>query len=96
MSKHKAMRCRQVRRIVTVNEFLGPIKVVPQKPQWINDGSGNGWYVYPDGTITHVYVKTPVQFEKAIWKACDYLMITEAEAKAAIKKYRKEWCKNKR
>ena len=34
---------------------------------------------------------TPEQFEKAIWKAYSYLVISNEEAIAAIKKYRAEW-----
>ena len=34
---------------------------------------------------------TPEQFEKAIWKAFDYCMITKAEAVAGIAKYKAEW-----
>jgi hypothetical protein len=34
---------------------------------------------------------TPEQFEKAIWKACDDLMITTQEAVAAINGYKYEW-----
>ena len=34
---------------------------------------------------------TPEQFEKAIWKACDDLMITTKEAVAAINSYKYEW-----
>ena len=34
---------------------------------------------------------TPEQFEKAIWKAWDDLLITSGEADAAIKKYHAKW-----
>jgi hypothetical protein len=34
---------------------------------------------------------TPEQFEKAIWKAWDYLFLTSGKADAAIKRYRSEW-----
>lgn len=34
---------------------------------------------------------TPEEFEKAVWRACDDLFCTVAEAKAAIEKYRTEW-----
>ena len=34
---------------------------------------------------------TPEQFEKAIWEACNAMMITTQEAVAAIKGYKYEW-----
>jgi hypothetical protein len=34
---------------------------------------------------------TPEEFEKAVWEACNNLVITEKEAEAAIVKYRVEY-----
>ena len=34
---------------------------------------------------------TPEQFGKAVWHACDMLVITTAEAATAIDKYKREW-----
>jgi hypothetical protein len=34
---------------------------------------------------------TPEEFQKAVWNAANQLMITDEEAKIAIRKYLKEW-----
>ena len=34
---------------------------------------------------------TPAEFAEAVWNASDGLMISDAEADEAVRKYRREW-----
>jgi len=47
------------RHVITVEEILGkPKDPCPHyDPVFVNDGSGNGWYVYPDGVWSYVYFR---------------------------------------
>jgi hypothetical protein len=60
--KRKSYKNQLNRDIITgkeLDKLLGPTPITPKwwKPVFINNGSGNGHLVWPDGTIQYYYIR---------------------------------------
>lgn len=50
-------------QIIDADEFLGPIDLLPDdNPIWVDDGSGNGWWIYSDGEAHYCYIDSSFDF----------------------------------